>query len=234
MSKSRSRSIWGIIIANGKSEQVSRDVKTAFLQMGNQPILAYSLSAFNECPEIEGVVVIADKDRLDSIVGMSRLYGYPKLKKLIAGVVNRCASIRSAVHAIADESPSMVVLHEASRPCVTPEMISQIIKSARRYGTCVAAENQSGMMAQVARGSEISKVLPGKELWDLQTPIAIRSESIHRIVGSPNSKVKPPAMDDETLSERLYRGSRMVRFDQPNPQIVTSTDIRLVSALLHV
>lgn len=230
---SKALSVWAVVLTCGKSEQVAPDVQTAFLQMGDQPVLSYSLNAFNECADIEGIVVTAPKDRLDAIVGMSRLYGYPKLKKLVACSSQRIASVRTAVAAIADAAPDMIVIHEASRPGVTAAMISETIKAAKRHGSAAIAENIHGPMVLVKKGQKSHKYFNDNSLWLMQSPLAMKIEAVHRLVGSPKSKVKPPTMDDASFLERLYRNVRLVPAQQPNPRIATATDIRVVAALMN-
>ena len=72
--------IYGIIVAAGKSERMGVDVDKAFLSLGTRPVLAYALLAFEQCPMIDGVILVVRKDRLDSARGMVQMFGCSKVR----------------------------------------------------------------------------------------------------------------------------------------------------------
>ncbi len=226
----KSHSVWAVIIACGKSEQIVPDVDTAFLQLGEQPILAHSLIAFERCREVDGVLVVAAKDRLDSVVGMARMYGTPKLKKIVGGAIQKTSSIKAGLSALEDENPSIVVIHEASQPCVTPTVISDIIKGAKRYGVATAAEKMDIPIAVVPKGLKATKSLNGNNVWALEMPVAIKRDVLSTMLGMGKSKVK---VEEADFSERLYKGAYLVQTDRPNLRIRTVSDIQIVAAALR-
>ena len=57
---------YGIIVAAGKSQRMGPKVDKAFLSFGSKPVLAYSLLAFEKCPDIDGIILVVRKDRLDA------------------------------------------------------------------------------------------------------------------------------------------------------------------------
>lgn len=228
----KAHSAWGVIIACGKTEQISDDVDSAFLQMGDQPILAHSLVAFERCPEIEGIIVVAAKDRLDSVVGMARMYGTPKLKKIVGGTVQKTSSVKAALSALADESASIIVLHEASRPCVSPHVISETVKAAKRYGVAAAADKLDAPVAVVPKGLKVSKCIEGSSAWLLGMPVAIKRDQLEKMVGL--GKSTQMKIEESDYPEKLYKGAHLVPGERSNMRIRTVGDIQIVSAAVRV
>lgn len=204
---------------------------TAFLQLGEQPILAHSLIAFERCQEIEGIVVVAAKDRLESVVGMARMYGTPKLKKIVGGAIQKTTSIKAGLNALEDENPSIVVIHEASQPCVTPHVISETIKGAKRYTVAAAAEKLDIPVAVVPKGLKATKSMNGNNTWALEMPVAIKRDQLAKMLGMGRSKTK---VEENDFSEKLYKGAYLVQTDRPNLRIRNVTDIQIVAAALRV
>ncbi len=231
MAAIKSHNAWAVIIACGKSEQIAQDVDTAFLQLGEQPILAHSLIAFERCHEIAGIVVVASKDRLESVVGMARMYGTPKLKKIVGGAIQKTSSIKAGLSALEDEDASIIVLHEASQPCVTPHVISETIKGAKRYGLAAAAEKMDIPVAVVPKGLKASKSLNGNSVWALEMPVAIKRDQLEKMLGTGKGKAK---VEESDFAEKLYKGAYLVQTDRPNLRIRTVSDIQIVSAALRV
>ena len=46
-----------IIVAAGKSERMGTGTDKAFLSLGNKPVLAWSLIAFERCPDIDRMTI---------------------------------------------------------------------------------------------------------------------------------------------------------------------------------
>lgn len=227
----KSHSAWAIIVACGKTEQITPEVDTAFLQIGDQPILAHSLVAFERCPEIDGIIVVAAKDRLDHIVGMARMYGTPKLKKIVGGGVQKTSSLKAALGALTEESASIVVVHEASQPCVTPEVISETIKGAKRYGVAAAAEKMDVPTTVVPKGLKAGKIMSSNTAWALEMPVAIKRDALGNLLGMGKSKVK---VEEADFADKLYKGAYLVPITRPNPRIRTMRDIQMVSTAMRV
>ena len=76
--------IFGIIVAGGKSERMGATVDKAFLSLGTQPVLAYSLQAYEKCQDIDGIVLVVRKDRLEAARGMVQLFGCAKVTRVVA------------------------------------------------------------------------------------------------------------------------------------------------------
>ena len=130
---------WGLIMATGRSEQISSEIETAFLYLNDRPVLAYSLAAFTQCQDVDGIVVVVSKDRAESVLGMVHMFGFSKVKKIVVGPAKRPAAMANGLKHIA-EDVEWVCVHDASRPMVTPGLISETVKSAKRNGASVIAE----------------------------------------------------------------------------------------------
>ena len=229
-SASKGLGTWAIIVACGKSEQISAEVDTAFLQIGDQPVLAHTLVAFDRCPEIDGIVVVASKDRLDALVGMARLFGTPKLKKVVGGSSQKTSSIKAALGAIEGEGASVIVLHEASQPCVTAQMVSETIRGAKRYGVSAAAEKLDIPVVVVTGTGKIAKKPQAGPVWTLQMPVAIKRDALEKMLGVGK---KTATVTEVNFSEKLYKGAYLVPIERANPRIRSIADMPLVAAVLR-
>lgn len=227
----QTHSAWALVIACGKSEQISTDVDTAYLQMGDQPVLSHSLIALERCPEIDGIVVIAAKDRVDHVVGMARMYGTPKLKKIAVGAVQKTSSIRAGLKALDDVGASMVVLHEASQPCISPEIVSETIKNAKRYGVSAAGNRIEAPVAVVPKGLKATKCIADNSLWEIHSPVAVKLDVLQKVL---ESKAGGGKVDETSFLERLCKTAHMVHIDRFAKRIRTLADLQIIAAALRV
>ncbi|GEM_PF-1176700 len=226
----KSHSAWALVVACGKSEQISADVDTAFLQMGDQPVLAHSLLAFERCPDIDGIVVVAPKDRLEHVVGMARMYGTPKLKKIVGGAVQKTTSIKAGLAAMDDIGATIIVLHESSQPGITPTTISDTVKAAKRYNIAAAAQKLDMPIATVPKGLKAEKVVDSSAFWSVEMPVAAKRDHLEKALGLGRSKTK---VDDTQFNERLLKGVHVVPTERANLRIRTLSDIQIVSTAMR-
>ena len=117
-----------IIVAAGKSERMGGKVDKAFLSLGPKPVLAYSLMAFEACADIDAIIVVVRKDQVIATQGVARMFGCRKVQAVVPGGSCRQASVRNGMKEC-DPDTTIVSVHDAARPCITPALISETIKS---------------------------------------------------------------------------------------------------------
>ncbi|OQA26970.1 MAG: 2-C-methyl-D-erythritol 4-phosphate cytidylyltransferase [Verrucomicrobia bacterium ADurb.Bin345] len=223
---------WGLVVACGRTEQISTEVDTPFLNLGSRPVLAYSLAAFEQCPDINGVVVVVDKTRLDTVLGMSQMYGFAKVQKIVPGGVTRQTSVASALKAL-DEEVSIVCIHDAARPCVTPHLISETVKAAKRYGSGVSAVPLSDAVKVVEKGLTISESINGGTAWLAQTPQAFRRDLLEK--GYTMASKKKVSVEDDSSAVALTREEvHLVEGPSENIKIRSPVDFTIAATMLKV
>ena len=142
---------YGLVVAAGKAGKMGGNVDRAFLSLGPRPVLAYSLLAFEACEDIDGVIVVVRKDRVDGTGSMAQLFGCSKVMKVIPGAALRQTSVLNGLKAMPEDA-KFVTIHEASRPCITPEMISETLQAAKRGGAAAVALKISDAVVHSERG----------------------------------------------------------------------------------
>ena len=160
---------WGLVMAAGKTEQISSEIETAFLYLNDRPVLAYSLAAFNQCPEIDGIVIVVSRERAESVLGMVQLFGFSKVRKIVVGGPKRSASMAAGLEHIDDEV-EWVCVHDASRPMVKPDLIGETVRTARRHGSGVAAVEISEAVVSAKKGILDVRLDTDGRLWTAISP----------------------------------------------------------------
>lgn len=163
------QSAWGLIIAMGKSEKIASDVETAFLYLNDRPVLAYSLAAFNQCPEIDGIVVVVSRERAESVLGMVQLFGFAKVRKIVAGGATRAAAMAAGLQHV-DDSVEWVCVHDASRPMVKADLIAETVKTARRHGSGIAATEIPDAVVAAKKSAVHARFDQDERLWAAISP----------------------------------------------------------------
>lgn len=224
-------STWGVIIASGKSEKFGAEFDTAFLNVMSRPSLTYVLERYEQCAEIEGVVVVAPKERVDNLRGMVHVFGYNKVKAVVAGTNHRQTSVLAGLEALS-EDVGYVSIHDGSRPCVTALDITETLKAAKRYGSGVLAVKISDPVKKTRKGSNIAEPVEGDSLWITHTPQAFKIELIRK--GLAAAIKRKAALEDDSDSLLLIKEEvRLVEADGPRVKIASATDMNLAEMLLR-
>jgi 2-C-methyl-D-erythritol 4-phosphate cytidylyltransferase len=223
---------YGVIVAAGKGARMGGDVDKAFLTLGTKPVLAYSLEAFERCPDIDGVILVVRRDRIDGARGMAQMFGCAKVKRVVAGGAKRQVSVMNGVAQLNDDV-RIVAVHDGARPCVTPELICDTIKSAKRYGSGVAAVRITDTVKQVDRGQVVTKTLDRAKLWAVQTPQAFKVDILNAAFAIVRKK-RVTVTDEASAVELTKTPVRLVPAVISNIKITTADDLPLAAALLKV
>lgn len=223
-----------IVLASGKSTRMGGAVDKCFLSLGSRPVVAWSLLAFEACPDINNIILAVRKEQVTAAWGIQKMFGLNKLKKIVVGGSRRQDSVLAALKNILPAEARYVVIHDAARPCITPEMVSEILKQAKRFGSAVVASPMVDTVKTAGKDMMTSGTLDRSTLWAVQTPQAFLTEKLRAAYEQFASDKKTLFTDDSAVLEAAGEPSKLVRWDAPNPKITTPTDLTLAAALLRL
>lgn len=221
--------VMAIVIACGKEEEIAPGTEAAFLPLGNGPILSHSLKALEQSPVIGSVVVVVAKDRVDSTIHVIKRFGCTKVRGVVVGGVNRLSSLRMVFSKIQTE-PSVVIIHEASRPFLSKAVLAETVKCAKRYGCSIAAHRIADATKSAPKGMRVAGTLDHNTVWAAQTPQAFKTSVIKKIIDPKNKGVK--IIDDESEFVPATADTHMVEAGITNIKIRTRGDLEIANALL--
>ena len=211
-----------MIAAAGSGERLGAGGPKALVGLGGRPMLDWSVEAFRGCESVGPIVVAAPAGYEDSIArdGVA----------VATGGQTRSESVAAALGQVESE---VVVVHDAARPLVEPELIDAVVADLLAdpdAGAVVAAAPVTDTIKQVLRGAEVERTLDRSALWAAQTPQAFRAESLREALGS--TELLAQATDEAMLVERL--GGKVLLHEAPatNLKVTTELDLRVAELLL--
>ncbi len=222
-----------IIVAGGKSKRMGPGADKAFLSLGTKPVLAYSLLAFEACPDIDVIILVVRKDRIEAARGMAQMFGCSKVRKIVAGGASRQRSVLNGLSQLSEEDTKIVSVHDGARPCVTPALISETVKTAKRTGSGVAAVKITDTVKTVERGLTVTKTVDRTKLWAVQTPQTFKLDVLLKAFDRVKKK-KITVTDEASAVEEVTDRVRLVPANAANIKITNPDDLQLASALLKL
>ena len=221
-----------ILVAAGKSERMGPNTDKAFLNLGAKPLLAWSLLAFEQCPTIDQIVLVVRKEQMLAAKSVVQMFGISKLKAIVAGGARRQDSVINGMKAM-DTETRIVVVHDGARPCVTSDLISEVIKCAKRNGSGVAASRIWDTIKYVERGATVDHTVDRSKLWAVQTPQAFNVDLLRRAYAAVNEK-KTTVTDEASALELIGEAVRLVDWPRHNIKITTAEDLPIAAAIMKI
>jgi 2-C-methyl-D-erythritol 4-phosphate cytidylyltransferase len=207
-----------------------------FTDLGGTPILIHTLRKF---AAVEAVSEIWVALRENEIEGFRERLAKEKdvMKKkveLVVGGEHRQQSVEHALNAIAAAPDDVVLVHDAVRPFVTPEIIHEVIEAAKKYGAAIAGLPAVDTVKQVERTAEgaiIKTTIPRAGVVLAQTPQGFRYNVIKKAFDEAAADGFM-GTDEASLAERSGHEVAVVMGSPRNIKITNPGDMELAEFYL--
>lgn len=163
-----------IILAGGCGKRTEQDIPKQFFNVYDKPIIMYTLEAFQKHPEIDGIIVSCLEGWEEILYTYAKEYKIEKLKWVITGGENGQSSARKALEALRDvcKGDDIIVIHDAVRPMVSDEMISDCIITCKHKGNGLSAIRCQETIVQTSDGISGNVNIHRDGIMRVQTPQA--------------------------------------------------------------
>ena len=214
-----------VIVAAGSGRRLGASVPKAFVRLNGRPMLEYSLTAFQACPQVNCIVLVVPPGH--RFKGLTYFDRFPKLAAIVTGGRERPDSVRAGLAAVPPGN-NICLIHDAARPLVSVGQISSVAVAAGRYGAAILAAPVTDTIKRVRRRS-ITGTIDRSGLWKAQTPQGFKLDIIGRTHFGDKAFY---TTDDSQLAERLNIRVRLVPGDDRNIKITSPVDMEMASCLL--
>ena len=202
-----------LLVAAGSGERLGADQPKAFVVLAGKAMYEWSLAALAEAG-IETVIAAPP--------------GHD-LRGSVPGGATRSASVRNA---LAAAPPSdAVIVHDAARPLVAPELFGRCLDALEKADAAVAAVPVTDTIKEAGRDRVVQRTLDRSRLWAIQTPQAFRRDALERAL-HVRGEVLEQATDDAWLVERQGGRVVLVESSAENLKVTTPHDLRVAELLL--
>lgn len=224
--------VTAIIVAAGKSERMGGSTDKAFLNLGSKPVVAWSLLAFEKNGDVDSIILVVRKDQLTAAKAVARMFGISKLAKIVPGGARRQDSVQAGLKEV-DSDTRIVVVHDGARPCVSQEVISDVIKSARRGAASVTGCRIRDTVKIIEKGITVSATVDRAKYWTVQTPQAFPYAMLRKAYAAAEAEGKE-VFDDAQAVELAGEAVKICETEKPNPKITTPEDLQVAAAILKL
>ncbi|MEP6639388.1 MAG: 2-C-methyl-D-erythritol 4-phosphate cytidylyltransferase, partial [Chloroflexota bacterium] len=126
-----------IVVAAGRSTRMGGEDKLA-AEIEGRPLLAWTLAALAAAREVERIVVVTTADRRADVAAADWLPA--NVVEVVIGGERRQESVHAgfaALERLGADAADVVLVHDAARPLVTPELVAAVATATARHGAAI-------------------------------------------------------------------------------------------------
>lgn len=133
---------YALIFAGGTGQRMNSKTRPKqFLELHDKPIIIYTVEAFENHPDIDGIVIVCLKDWIPFLEKKLIHYDIAKVRAVVPGGATGQESIRRGLDALGAiaQAEDTVLVHDGVRPLVGSATISECVESVHAYGSAIAS-----------------------------------------------------------------------------------------------
>lgn len=167
-----------IIIAGGIGSRMGQEIPKQFINVGEKPVIVYTLEAFQEHPLVDAIEVVCLDGWEQVLRAYARQYKIDKLKWVVKRGASGQESIRNGVYnfegVLAEDD--ICIVHDGVRPMLDPEVITDVVRVAKERGNAVTSMpyNEQIFLVDEKDSATTTQYIPRETLRRVSTPQAYR------------------------------------------------------------
>lgn len=217
-----------VIVAAGASQRMGSD--KLMLRLGELPVLARTLKAFEASPLVDEIVVVTRQEKLQETADLCKEYGIGKISRVIIGGKTRTESALAGVSEVS-KSAKLIAIHDGARPLVTQDLILRTVYAAAEYKAAAPAIASVDTLKAVDAEGRVLGTVDRESTVRIQTPQVFHADLIK---GALTKAVEKGIVlsDDCAAAEMMGVRAKTVPGDADNLKITTPRDLLFAAEIL--
>ncbi len=227
-----------LIIAGGNGRRMEQEIPKQFINVNDKPVIVYTMEAFQKHPDIHEIGVVCIEGWHEILKAYAAQFHIDKLKWVVSGGETGFDSIYNGVKEAKRryEGSDLLLVHDAIRPMVSQEIISDCIIQGKRYGSAIAAVPCN---TAVLRYEDEDKVCSGQVvdrriLAMTQTPQGFTVEKLFWAHEEARRRGMTDTVASCTLLPELGEKVYFSLGAETNIKLTTKDDMKIFKALLSL
>jgi 2-C-methyl-D-erythritol 4-phosphate cytidylyltransferase len=214
-----------ILVAAGSGVRMGARAPKALLPLAGRPMLAWSLAALDGVGTIVVAAPAGHEAEVRAVAGGAAV---------VPGGASRAESVAAALAAV-PATAEVVLVHDAARPLLTPEIVAAVIAGLDDADGAIAARPVADTLKR-ADGRErpvVEATVDRAPLWAAETPQAFWADVLRGAVARAEAEGRLAAATDcASLVEAAGGRVRLVATPGPHLKVTTPADLALADHLL--
>lgn len=208
-----------ILVAAGRGIRAGGGTPKQWRDVAGAPVIAHTMHCFEAHPRVDRLIVVLHPDEVSR-----DLPGFADA--VVPGGADRAASVRAGLEAAAGSD--RVLIHDAARPCVSPDLISRVIDALDTYPAAAPALAVTDAL-WTGQDGRVTGTQSRDGLFRAQTPQGFHYAAIH----AAHAAHTGPAADDVEVARAAGLEVAIVPGDEDNLKITLPVDFDRAARILQ-
>jgi len=218
-----------LVPAAGKGARLGPGAPKAIREIAGTPMLVHAVKALAASPVVDVVVVAAPSDYREDVGSLLQPQEFSAEVFVVAGGESRSESVARALIALPDDV-DVVLVHDAARPLVPPEVITNVVAAVRDgHAAVVPVVPLVDTIRTVSGDASLGATVSRDSLRAVQTPQGFTRDVLQRA----HAEVDAPVTDDAGMVELLGIAVHAVDGHEDAFKVTRPLDVVLAEALIE-
>lgn len=222
-----------VIVAAGRGERLGTDFgPKQYRLLAGTSVLQHTINCFANHENIDAIQVVVHQDDLD--LYQSLVNKHNKLLAPVIGGASRQESCKAGIDAIHNSNFTKVLVHDAARPFVAPQTITNVIASIEKGVGTLPATAIADTVKKANYDGVVQSTIPREDLYLAQTPQGFLLEEI--LSAHTQASILNPHgfTDDAAVAENAGLSMQLVEGNIDNFKITTVEDLHAAEEKLSM
>ena len=224
-----------LLMAGGVGNRVGAGIPKQFIEVLGEPVIAYTMRRFQECPMVDGIELVCVKGFEDLLAEIARKAGITKVIKIVEGGHDYEHSIINGVkgfEGIANPD-DVILIHWAAAPFVSQEIIEDNIRVCKEKGNAISS-CKPFLLYGTNDGDHADSVIDRESFMSITAPHSFLYKNITKMYADCEEQGLFEKLEAHTTNfmAALNIPIYFSKGDQTNIKITTKEDIDLFTGFV--
>lgn len=221
---------YAVILAGGAGTRAGGEMPKQFHELLGIPMLWWSVRAFHQADPDTKIVIVMNPGCWDDWDIIYR--ELPEEERCIplimkSGGRSRTESVQNGIMGLPGDADTLIAVHDAARPAITPAMVNRVWDCAERFGTAVPCVEEVNSLRR--KDGDTTYPVDRSEFLVVQTPQIFRADILHKAYSERKDSV---FTDDASLVQQAGFHITTCEGLPENIKVTTPVDFEIAEILL--
>ncbi|MBR1916795.1 MAG: 2-C-methyl-D-erythritol 4-phosphate cytidylyltransferase [Bacteroidaceae bacterium] len=227
-----------LILAGGRGTRFNSMRPKQYIEVDGKPVLSYTMQAFQQHPHVTDIYVVCSPEWNSYVEAQAGHNRFTKFRACISSGNTSYRSMYNGIKALTTmgvEPDSVIMVHDAVRPLVSADTISNNISVCREYGNAITVIYSNESYMRVDGSIEAAGFAMREEYMRAQTPHTFPLETLSALIDKADGQGIDCSQSLFTLANELdYKPLYLAQGNMENFKITQPQDLKFFRALKDI
>ena len=225
-------------MAGGRGTRFNSMRPKQYIEVDGKPVLTYTMQAFERHPQVSDIYVVCSPEWNAYVQAQAESHALTKFRACISSGTTSFHSMSNGIRALITmqvEGDSVVMVHDAVRPLVSQDTISNNINVCRTYGNAITVIYSNESYMKVDGSIEAAGYAVREEYMRAQTPHTFTLSALADLIAQAEARGIASSQSLFTLANELgYAPLYIAQGNMLNLKLTQPQDLKIFSAVKDI